>query len=44
QVSAFGDGGEGDGGDSWKVECMRRDDESWSRDTSVRLRHVDTQK
>ena len=44
QVSAFGEGGEGDGGDSWRLECLRRGDESWSRDSSVRLRHVDTKK
>ena len=40
QVSAFGEGGNGDTGDSWRVECSG----VWKRGDPVRLQHVDTGK
>jgi len=39
EVSAFGEGGEGDTGDDWMVIC---DGESWERHEQVMLRHADT--
>lgn len=44
QVSAFGDSGEGDGGDSWELICVHKDSENWARDESVKLKHVSTKK
>eukprot|EP00752_Nemacystus_decipiens_P014817 g13191.t1 len=44
EVSAFGDGGEGDGGDSWELTCVHKDSDNWARDESVRLKHVATKK
>jgi hypothetical protein len=41
EVSAFGDHGEGDGGDDWRVECSTK---HWQRNERVRLRHVATNK
>lgn len=43
-MSAFGDGGEGDGGDSWEVTCVHKGHDNWARDESVRLKHVATNK
>nr|ACO15199.1 Stromal cell-derived factor 2 precursor [Caligus clemensi] len=39
EVSAFGDGGNGDSGDVWTVVC---DGKVWSRDGTVMLKHSDT--
>ncbi|CAL4095271.1 unnamed protein product [Meganyctiphanes norvegica] len=39
EISAFGEGGEGDTGDDWMVIC---DGDSWDRHEQVMLRHVDT--
>merc|ERR1712215_47424 len=39
EVSAFGEGGEGDTGDDWMIMC---DGDSWDRHEQVMLRHVDT--
>jgi len=39
EVSCFGEEGEGDTGDVWKVNC---DTGVWQRGDSVTLRHVDT--
>ncbi|XP_066143956.1 stromal cell-derived factor 2 [Euwallacea fornicatus] len=41
EISAYGnDQGEGDSGDNWTVVCSG---DSWRRDDSVMLKHVDTQ-
>eukprot|EP00300_Choanocystis_sp_HF-7_P022281 c21475_g1_i1.p1 GENE.c21475_g1_i1~~c21475_g1_i1.p1 ORF type:complete len:212 (-),score=27.85 c21475_g1_i1:87-722(-) len=40
EVSAFGEGGNGDQGDSWKVDCSG----TWIRGKPVRLQHVETSK
>ncbi|XP_030757077.1 stromal cell-derived factor 2 [Sitophilus oryzae] len=41
EISAYGDEkGEGDSGDNWTVICTG---DSWRRDDSIMLRHVDTQ-
>ncbi|XP_050295337.1 stromal cell-derived factor 2 [Anthonomus grandis grandis] len=40
EISAYGNDGEGDSGDHWTVVCSG---DSWHRDESVMLRHVDTQ-
>ncbi|XP_076034883.1 stromal cell-derived factor 2 [Oratosquilla oratoria] len=39
EISAFGEGGEGDSGDNWVVIC---DGDYWERDEAIMLRHVDT--
>ncbi|XP_066906015.1 stromal cell-derived factor 2-like [Halyomorpha halys] len=39
EVTAFGENGVGDGGDSWQVMCKRL---LWRRDSPVLLRHRDT--
>jgi hypothetical protein len=39
EVSAFGEGGNGDTGDVWTVMC---DGDYWRRDGEVMLKHVDT--
>lgn len=39
EVSAFGEGGEGDDGDNWVVLCSGS---FWQRDEKIRLRHVVT--
>ena len=36
EVSCFGENGEGDEGDNWKVVC---DDTFWERDDKVRFQH-----
>jgi len=38
-VSAFGENGEGDLGDNFKVICSSK---YWTRDTHVRIQHVET--
>lgn len=40
EVSAFGEGGEGDSGDEWTVVCS---EDFWERNTYVRLKHVDSE-
>ena len=40
-MSAYGDNGEGDDGDTWIVEC---DEDFWRRDETVRFRHQVTRK
>ncbi|CAG9825049.1 unnamed protein product [Phaedon cochleariae] len=40
EISCYGDSGEGDSGDNWTVVCSG---DSWRRDDSVMLKHVDTQ-
>ena len=47
EVSGFGDDGEGDGGDNWKLECLQRKgsenaEQMWESDSLVRFMHVDT--
>ncbi|XP_032836926.1 stromal cell-derived factor 2 [Petromyzon marinus] len=44
EVSAFGEGGEGDELDAWEVQCPSSSSSTswWSRDVAVRLRHVAT--
>lgn len=42
EVSAFGEDGKGDEGDTWTVDCDA--DDYWRRDESVRLQHKATQK
>jgi len=39
EISAFGDGGEGDSGDNWEVLCHGS---TWDRDEAVQFRHLDT--
>ncbi|CAG9853879.1 unnamed protein product [Phyllotreta striolata] len=39
EISCYGDNGEGDSGDNWTVVCSG---DSWHRDDSVMLKHVDT--
>jgi len=39
EVSAFGENGEGDTGDVWKVICSG---DAWPRDDTVSFKHVDT--
>lgn len=39
EVSAFGEGGEGDDGDNWVVVCAGK---HWKRDERVRFKHVAT--
>jgi len=39
EVSAFGDGGNGDSGDVWAVMC---EGDYWVRDDAMMLKHVDT--
>ncbi|RZC39126.1 MIR domain containing protein [Asbolus verrucosus] len=39
EISCYGDNGEGDSGDHWVVVCSG---DSWSRDDSIMLKHVDT--
>jgi len=41
EVSAFGDGGEGDTGDNWVLSCS---EDLWERGVNVRFKHVDTDK
>jgi len=41
EVSAFGEGGEGDDGDNWQVVCSS---DIWYKTSAVRLRHVVTSK
>eukprot|EP00301_Raphidiophrys_heterophryoidea_P021751 c6085_g1_i2.p2 GENE.c6085_g1_i2~~c6085_g1_i2.p2 ORF type:complete len:223 (-),score=42.24 c6085_g1_i2:374-1003(-) len=40
EVSAFGQSGNGDLGDNWKVECKGR----WRKGKKIKLLHVETQK
>ena len=43
EVSAFGEEGQGDSGDNWKVMCLRSTGvKTWRRNTRVRLVHTDT--
>lgn len=39
EISAFGDGGEGDTGDNWTVVCSS---DFWERGSPVRFKHIDT--
>ncbi|SPQ97783.1 MIR domain-containing protein [Plasmodiophora brassicae] len=39
EVSCFGDAGQSDTGDNWRVQCSG---ENWTRDADVQLVHVDT--
>jgi len=43
EVSAFGEGGEGDTGDNWEIKCAQGE-EYWRRGDAIQLRHVDTGK
>ena len=43
EVSAFGNGGKGDRGDNWIVDC-NDSSEYWNRDDLVRFKHKDTGK
>jgi len=40
EISAYGDGGEGDSGDHWNIVCSG---DLWIRDETVMLKHLDTQ-
>ncbi|EFA83863.1 hypothetical protein PPL_02933 [Heterostelium album PN500] len=40
EVSCFGENGEGDTGDNWKVELI--DSKEWNRSSVFRLQHIDT--
>jgi hypothetical protein len=44
EVSGFGEGGEGDTGDNWSVECPNAGDKYWIRGEPVAFKHVDTNK
>lgn len=44
EVSGFGERGEGDTGDSWKVICESNNDDYWRRYKPVALQHLDTGK
>ena len=39
EISAFGEGGKGDTGDTWTIMC---EGDYWTRDDSVMLKHSDT--
>ncbi|XP_065206620.1 stromal cell-derived factor 2 [Planococcus citri] len=39
EISCYGNNGEGDSGDHWKVVC---DDEYWNRSRQVKFQHADT--
>jgi len=39
EISAFGEGGKGDTGDTWTIMC---EGDYWTRDESVMLKHADT--
>jgi len=39
EVSAFGENGDGDTGDNWKVKCSSK---NWNRKDKIRFQHVDT--
>lgn len=43
EVSGFGEGGVGDTGDNWSIQCSQGDD-LWRRGSWVELKHVDTGK
>jgi dolichyl-phosphate-mannose--protein O-mannosyl transferase len=43
EVSAFGEDGDGDTGDNWKVIILDGNEE-WKRNSVIRLQHVDTEK
>lgn len=42
EVSGYGNDGEGDGGDDWRVECVEKT-KYWERGKSVMLYHASTQ-
>ena len=44
EVSDFGEGGQGDTGDNWKVVCDSTSEENWRRGSLVHFEHVDTKK
>ena len=45
EVSGFGEAGEGDGGDNWKVMCVSSPEmKYWMRGSPIELVHVDTNK
>lgn len=44
EVSGFGDGGNGDTGDNWSLQCDPGSGEHWQRGASVSLMHMDTGK
>ena len=44
EVSGFGEGGQGDTGDNWKVVCDSTSEENWRRGSLVHFEHVDTKK
>jgi len=39
EVSAFGEGGDGDSGDDWEVKCSTK---NWNRNDKIRFKHADT--
>lgn len=44
EVSAFGDGGNGDTGDNWIIRCESGKEKYWRRNAIVHFEHVDTKK
>lgn len=39
EISAYGEGGDGDTGDNWEVKCSSK---YWNRDDKIRFKHADT--
>lgn len=44
EVSCFGESGEGDNGDSWELQCVRKGEKKWTRGAAVKLKHANTQR
>lgn len=44
KVSCFGESGEGDNGDSWELQCVRKGEKKWTRGAAVKLKHANTQR
>ena len=44
EVSGFGDGGNGDTGDNWKIVCDNSGEKYWRRTNDIHFEHVDTKK
>jgi len=42
EVSAFGEGGDGDTGDNWQVSCISSNTKNWNRNKAIRFKHSDT--
>jgi dolichyl-phosphate-mannose--protein O-mannosyl transferase len=44
EVSAFGDGGNGDTGDNWIIRCDSSSEKYWRRNAVIHFEHADTKK